>query len=211
MGRIAGRARESSLARQVGRIRSAPPKLQPQQGPRPARPPPDISASLQPRRGHPTGTRSPPASPKTQTRLLHLLPCVSPKVPAAVPGAPPRPQANRFPEFLPHSTSGARQPAGFFSYSTFQLGRPGALLPITQSPPRARARLTNQRLPPAWRREPQAEGQKIAAQAWSGLSQCAHALGSAIAWAFPWTLLFVLSSLPWQVLCKLQPQERPIF
>lgn len=73
-GRIGGRVSESSLARQVGRIRSAPPKLQPQQGPRPARPPPDISASLQPRRGHPTGTRSPPASPKTQTRLLHLLP-----------------------------------------------------------------------------------------------------------------------------------------
>lgn len=51
-----------------------PDKLQPHPGSQPPRLPENISASLQPRRRHPTGPRSPPPSPPACPRLLQLLP-----------------------------------------------------------------------------------------------------------------------------------------
>lgn len=83
---------------QVGQIPSAPPKLQPHPGPQPPWLPQILSASPQQRRRHPTGPRSPPASPQSRARLLQRLPCHQGFPPPSGPGAPPRPHADRFPE-----------------------------------------------------------------------------------------------------------------
>lgn len=120
-----------------------------------------------------------PASPNPAPSAPALLP----GLPAAVrPKGAPRPHVNRYPKCPALVTSAARQRGVFLSYSGFQLGGPRELLSITQSPPQATARLTNQRLPPARRRVQSPERRATVpphAPAAAARSQCAHARASA--------------------------------
>lgn len=148
-------------------------------GPHPPQLPKKLSASLRPPRSHPTNPGSPPASPQARTGLLQLLPCYQdfPQRQTVGASSTPRQQLSRV---LAPFTSAARQRGTFLSHSGFQLGGPGALLPVTQSPPRARARLTNQLFFPARRRALRTQSGRLGDRPMRRLpplSHCAHARG----------------------------------
>ena len=162
--------------------------------------------SHQPRRRHPTGRRNPPSSRQLRTALLQLPRWLSPGLPTTIgPGgtsSTPKPTALQSRQ--PHFTSAARQPGACSGNSGLKLGCPRALLTITQSPPRAPASLTNQRL--TRRRALRARsgrrgdggtllGRPFSVCARAGLDQRVRFLVN---------LAFCLHFLRCEVLCKLQ-------
>lgn len=99
--------------------------------------PENLSACPQQRCGHPTAHEALRPPHKPEPGSFKLCPDYYQGAPSpSGPGTPPRLHANRFPESTDLLTSAARQRGVFLSYSGVQLGGPGALLPIIQSPPR---------------------------------------------------------------------------
>lgn len=173
---------ESQPSGQFCRLPSAPPNSNPTRAlsrPGCREPLRFLSATAQPPNlpmkpaGLPASPNPAPSAPAlTVTRASHRR---------EAKGAP-RPHANRFPKCPALVTSAARQRGVFLSYSGFQLGGPEELLSITQSPPQASARLTNQRLSPGRRRVQSPERKAMVpphAPAAASRSQCAHARASA--------------------------------
>lgn len=115
--------------------------------------PENLSACPRQRRGHPTAHEAlrPPRKPEPGS--FKLCPdCYQGSPSPSGPGAPPRLHANRFPKSLDLLTSAAPQRGVFLSYSGVQLGGPGALLPIIQSPPRTPDQTNQSAVPLARRR-----------------------------------------------------------
>lgn len=136
-----------------GQCRPLPPPRQ-SSGPTGAlRRPENLSACPRQRRGHPTAHEAlrPPRKPEPGS--FKLCPdCYQGSPSPSGPGAPPRLHANRFPKSLDLLTSAAPQRGVFLSYSGVQLGGPGALLPIIQSPPRTPDQTNQSAVPLARRR-----------------------------------------------------------